>query len=147
MPGRLDRGQVVKAVGIFFASLAVAVVVGLSLGAVVPPDTCTFPVAFERAPTETGVEATVTQVEGSHPVATIGYKAVVLDTEEGRIIQEGNLTDLSPVSAGVSFHPNEAGTEFLQAGDSFRITLEGEVHLILLDGGGTPIGWTLGCEV
>ena len=119
----------------------------LSLGAIVPPDSCTFPVAFDRTSSETGVRATVTQVEGSYLLTAIGYKAVVLDTEEGRIIQEGNLTDLSPVSPGLSFHPQDPSTEFLQPGDHFRMNLEGEVHLILLDGGGTPIGWTLGCEV
>ncbi len=143
----MEGSQVLKAVAIFFASLAVAVVVGLSLGALIPPDSCTFPVAFDRTTSETGVLATVTQVEGSYLLTAIGYKAVVLDTEEGRIVQEGNLTDLSPATPGLSFHPLDASTEFLQAGDQFRMNLEGEVHLILLDGGGTPIGWTLGCEV
>ncbi|MFQ5919125.1 MAG: hypothetical protein ACE5I4_03645 [Thermoplasmata archaeon] len=143
----MDRGKVLTAVVIFFISLAVAVVVGLSLGAFVPPDSCTFPVAFDRTTTEMGVEATVTQVEGSYRVAAIGYKAVVLDTPEGRIIQEGNLTDLSPLTPGLSFHPMDASTDHLQAGDRFRMTLEGDVHLILVDGGGTPIGWTLGCDV
>jgi hypothetical protein len=143
----MERGKVLTAVIIFLISLAVTVVVGLGLGAFLPADSCTFPVTFDRASTETGVEATVTQVDGSYRVAAIGYKAVVLDTEEGRIIQEGNLTDLSPDTPGLSFHPMDPSTDMLQAGDQFRMTLGGEVHLILVDGGGTPIGWTLGCEV
>ena len=143
----MERSQVLKAVAIFFISLAVAVVVGLSLGALIPPDSCTFPVAFDRTTSDTGVLATVTQVDGNYLLGAIGYKAVVLDTEEGRIIQEGDLADLSPVTPGLSFHPLDASTEFLQAGDQFRMNLAGEVHLILLDGGGTPIGWTLGCDV
>ena len=143
----MKRVQVLKAVAIFFVSLGVAVIVGLSLGAFVPSEACTFPVVFDRSSTEAGVQATVTQVEGSYLVTAIGYKAIVLDTEEGRVIQEGKLTDLSPGTPGLSFHPMDANTAFLQAGDLFRMNLEGEVHLILLDEGGTPIGWTLGCAI
>ncbi|MFQ5920116.1 MAG: hypothetical protein ACE5I4_08775 [Thermoplasmata archaeon] len=143
----MDRGQVLKAIGIFFLSLGIAVGVGFTLGAFVPPETCAFPVVLDRTTTETDVRTTVERVEGSYPVTAIGYKAVLLEAAERRVIQEGNLTDLSPVSPGLSFHPMEASAAVLQAGDHFRMTLEGDVHLILLDGGGTPIGWTLGCEV
>jgi hypothetical protein len=143
----LERIQVLKAAAIFFVSLGVAVIVGFSLGAFVPPEACTFPVVFDRTSTEAGVQVTVTQVEGSYLVTGIGYKAIVLDTEAGRVIQEGNLTDLSPGTPGLSFHPMDATTAFLQVGDLFRMNQEGEVHLILLDEGGTPIGWTRGCEI
>ncbi len=143
----MERIQVLKALAIFVVSLGVAVIVGLSLGAFVPPGACTFPVVFDRTSTGDGVQMAVTQVEGSYLVAAIGYKAIVLDTEEGRVIQEGNLRDLSPGTPGLSFHPVDANTAFLQAGDLFRVNLEGEVHLILLDERGTPIGWTLGCEI
>lgn len=121
--------------------------VGFSLGAFLPQESCVFPVVLDRTTTEAGVEATVSRVEGSYPVAAIGYKAVLLELEERRVIQEGNLTDLSPTSPGLSFHPADASSDVLQTGDLFILTLEGEVHLILLDEGGTPVGWTLGCEV
>ncbi|MEE9593191.1 MAG: hypothetical protein V3W28_06400 [Thermoplasmata archaeon] len=133
--------------GIFFLSLAVALVVGFSLGTIIPQESCVFPVVLDRTTTEAGVEAMVSQVEGSYPVSAIGYKVVLLEVEEQRVLQEGNLTDLSPTSPGLSFHQADASSDVLQTGDLFLMTLEGEVHLILLDEGGTPIGWTLGCEV
>ncbi|MFQ5985810.1 MAG: hypothetical protein ACE5KQ_00430 [Thermoplasmata archaeon] len=132
--------------GIFLLSLAVALVVGFSLGAFVAERACAFPVILDRTMTEAGVEAAVSEVDGSYEVDVIGYKAVLLDGEVRRIVQEGNLTDLSPVSPGLSFHPADATSDLLQVGDRFFLTLEGEVHL-LLDEGGTPIGWTLGCEL
>ncbi|MFQ6012532.1 MAG: hypothetical protein ACE5LS_02685 [Thermoplasmata archaeon] len=102
---------------------------------------------LDRAATETGVQATVTRVNGSYPVAGLRYKAVLLEEGGGRVIQEGNLTDLSPVTPTLSFHRVDASAEFLQPGDHFLMRLEGDVHLILLDGGGTPLGSTLGCGV
>ncbi|MFQ5553475.1 MAG: hypothetical protein ACE5EW_07150 [Thermoplasmata archaeon] len=142
----MDRGQALRAIGIFLLSLAVALVVGFSLGAFVPEPPCAFPVVLDRTMTEAGVEATVSEVDGSYAVDVIGYKAVLFEGEERRVIQEGNLTDLSPVSPGLSFHPADATSDLLQTGDRFLLTLDGEVHL-LLDEGGTPIGWTLGCEL
>ncbi|MFQ5907674.1 MAG: hypothetical protein ACE5JE_02425 [Thermoplasmata archaeon] len=133
--------------GIFLLSLVIALVVGFSLGAFIPQETCAFPVVLDRTTTEAGVEATVSQVEGTYLVSAIGYKAVLLEVEGRRVIQEGNLADLSATSPGLSFHRADASLDVLQTGDQFRMTLEGEVHLILLDEGGTPIGWTLGCEV
>ncbi len=101
---------------------------------------------MEIRETGEGLRADVTWVDGDYGVDEVDYRILRRDGTSYHVVVEGGLSSVSGAVEGVSYHQQDAAATVLMAGDYLTVQGLEATDVMLLTSGGTPLGWTAGCE-